>query len=423
MLPRGRRLSSSLLAGLLALAGGCGDGDEVTGPIVDAEAPTVVLTSAPATGAPEHELALSFRVTDDVALEVVTVDWGVAGTPVESIAVAGTADSGSCAHAFAEPGNFTIVVEVTDASGRRASATHAVSIAWPPPGAPAHLGVAVTDNLARIWWTPGAWGTSQEVVLSRLDAVEPDQVRVLGDNVDRSVSIPDLAWDASYTVTIASVNPAGRAESVPASIQVRAPEPALLTRFSAFAADPTCLALEWDAAEAAERYRVVLTGDAAGGTFEELVPAGATDVVLCAASYPIVDGVTYEARVVSLLGGREYGSNSLAFRVEFAPELTAAGTWSGTWVGPDAISIQFELQLEDAEGDVTGQWTAFVPVGSLGSGPVSGTRVQGAVELTLEQFGLAEFDELVRGEFLYVDTIEGQLVTSWGSSPLTLSRD
>lgn len=414
---------SFFLAASLLFAGACDDGNGVTDPIVDLEAPSVVLTSAPATGEPDHELSLSFTVTDDVALEFVTVDWGIDGTPVENIPIEGTTYSGSCAHTFAEPGEYAIVIEVTDASGRRSSVTHQVSIAQPPPGAPANLAVAVTDNRATVSWTLGAWGTSQEVVLSRLDAAEPDRVQVLGDNGTASFLLSDLAWDASYSVVVATINPVGRAESAPVAFQIRAPEPAVLTRFSADAADPTCLLLAWDPAEAAENYRVVVTGDAAGDSFDELVPAAATEAELCAATYPIVDGMTYAAQVVSLLGGREYGSNSMEYTVDLDPSFNASGAWSGTWISPAPAPIRLDLQLDDADGAITGQWAEFAPDGELlGSGLVSGTRVWGAVELTFEDFRFPEITPDLTGEFIDEDTIEGTLDLGFFQVPIEVSR-
>ena len=260
--------------------------------------------------------------------------------------------------------------------------------------------------------------------MSRLDAAEPDRVQVLGDNGTASFLLTDLAWDASYSVVVATSNPAGRAVSAPVEFQVRAPEPPVLTRFSAIAADPTCLLLAWDPAEAAENYRIVVTGDAAGDSFEELLPAAATEVELCAATYPIVDGMTYAAQVVALVGGREYGSNSLEYTVDLDPSFTASGAWSGSWQNPvTGVSIRLDLQLDDAEGAITGQWAEFAPDGEpLGSGPVAGTRVWGAVELTFEDFGFPEITVTLTGEFIDEDTIEGLVGLGFFDVPITMLR-
>jgi len=393
---RGEFLLSSMFAIAVLLTGSCDDGNGVTDPIVDVEAPSVVLTAAPATGELDHELSLSFTVTDDVALEVVTVDWGIDGRPVESIPVAGRTYSGSCTHTFAEPGEYTIVVEATDASGRRAGVTHEVSIAWPPPGSPANVAVAVTDNRAALSWTPGSWGTGQEIVMSRLDAAEPDRVQVLGDNGTASFLLTDLAWDASYSVVVATSNPVGRAASAPVEFQVRAPEPPVLTRFSAVAA---------------------------GDSFEELLPAAATAVELCSATYPIVDGMTYAGQVMSLLGGREYSSNSLEYTVDLDPSFTASGAWSGTWLSPAPALILLEFQLDDAEGAITGQWAEFDADGEpLASGPVYGTRVWGAVELTFEEFGFPEITATLTAEFVDEETIEGTLDLGLFEVPVEMTR-
>jgi hypothetical protein len=420
---RGEYLWSSMFVIAVLLTGSCDDGNGVTDPIVDVEAPSVALTAAPATGELDHELSLSFTVTDDVALEVVTVDWGIDGAPVESIPVAGRTYSGSCTHTFAEPGEYTIVVEATDASGRRAGVTHEVSIAWPPPGSPANVAVAVTDNRAALSWTPGSWGTGQEIVMSRLDAAEPDRVQVLGNNGTASFLLTDLAWDASYSVVVATSNPVGRAASAPVELQVRAPEPPVLTRFSAVAADPTCLLIAWDPAEAVENYRIVVTGDAVGDSFEELLPAAATAVELCSATYPIVDGMTYAGQVMSLLGGREYSSNSLEYTVDLDPSFTASGAWSGTWLSPAPALILLEFQLDDAEGAITGQWAEFDADGEpLASGPVYGTRVWGAVELTFEDFGSSEITGTLTGEFIDEETIEGTLDLGPFEVPVEMTR-
>ena len=419
---RGNYLLSSMFVIAVLLTGSCDDGNGVTDPIVDVEAPSVVLTAAPATGELDHELSLSFTVTDDVALEVVTIDWGIDDAPVESIPLEGKAYSGSCAHTFAEPGEYMIVVEVIDASGRRASANHEVSIAQPPPGAPTNVSVAVSDNRATVSWTPGGWGSGQEIVVSRLDAAEPDRVVILS-HVDAYVYFPNLGWAASYSVVVTTINPVGRAESAPVTFQVPAPEPPVLTRFSAAWDDPTCLVLAWDPAEAAENYRVVVTGEAAGDSFEQPLPAAATEVELCAATYPIVDGMTYSAQVVSLLGGREYGSNWLEWTVDFNPPFTATGAWTGTGWSPMPAPIRLDLLLdEDASGAITGWWTEFDLDGEpLGSGPVSGTRVWGAIELTLGDFVFPGPPTLT-GEFIDEDTVEGILDFGLFEVPITLSR-
>ena len=423
MRTRGKCLLSSFLAAALVVTGSCDDGNGVTDPVVDVEAPAVLLTAAPAAGEPEHEFSLSFTVTDDVALEVVTIDWGIDDAPVESIPLQGKAYSGSCTHVFAEPGEYTIVVEVIDASGRRASVTHLVSIAQPPPGAPTNVSVAVTGNRATVSWTPGGWGSGQEIVVSRLDAAEPDRVVILS-HVDAYVYFPNLGWAASYSVVVTTINPVGRAESAPVTFQVPAPEPPVLTRFSAAWDDPTCLVLAWDPAEAAENYRVVVTGEAAGDSFEQLLPAPATEVELCAATYPIVDGMTYSAQVVSLLGGREYGSNWLEWTVDFNPPFTATGAWTGTWISPiTGVPIRLSFTLNDIDGDIEGEWAEFAPDGEpMGSGPVLGTRVWGGVELILEDFGFPEITPNLTGQFTDEDTIEGILDLGFFEVPITLSR-
>lgn len=418
---------SHLLMVALLFAGACDeDGDSVTGPISDTEWPSLALTSAPDESRAEHEVALEFTVTDDVALDMVTVDWGVPGDPLETIPLEGKSFSGTCVHSFSATGQFTIVLQVRDESGRVSTATHEISITAPPPGAPIDIAVTVMGTTASIRWTPGDWASSQQVVVSRLDEPEPIRTREIADGAISSVLFTDLVRDASYEVTVTAINPLGRETSAPVLFQTPPPTPSSLTRFSAAAADPTCLVLEWTPGSPAENHRIAITGDTEADSFEEIVPWTVSEAELCLGAYPIVDGMTYTAQVFSVLGDREYGSNALAYTVDFNPVVyPATGSWTGTWLSPTGESdVILRLHLQDAEGVITGSWESdfFTAEPSF----VAGTRTSMAIDLTLhfgcEGLGSCPPNPLV-GEFTDADTIEAYLDVTFLLMPLTLKRD
>lgn len=405
-----------LLAAALMFAGACDDdGGGITEPITDLEPPSIVLSYAPADSRVDHEVTLGFTVTDDLALELVTVDWGVPGEPVESIPLEGTRVSLSCAHMFAGAGQFTIVLRVRDASGREATVTHDILVTQAPPQAPVDVTVTVNRTTATITWKPGAWATGQEVVVSRMDAPEPDRIQEVENGTIASMFFPGLTWDASYTVVVSGFNTEGRAESAAVGFETPAPDPPILDRFSAAAANPACLILEWTPASAAENYRVALTGDTEADSFEEVFGGMKSAAVFCVTTHPIVDGMTYEAQVFAVLGGKEYGSNALAYTVDLDPVYSATGTWTGEYAtmgGPRSIT----LVLDDADGQVSGTWLGV----DLGSGEVSGTRLWGYLELTLSN---GEWDIPFTGEITDADTIEANLDFGWFVLAVTMTRD
>jgi len=416
-----------LLMVFLLFAGACDeDGNGVTGPISDTEWPTLALTSAPDESRAEHEVALEFTVTDDVALDMVTVNWGAPGDPVETIPVEGKSFSGTCVHSFSATGHFTIVLQVRDESGHVSTATHEISITAPPPGAPIDIAVTVKGARATIRWTPGAWASSHEVAVSRLDASEPVQTRAVADGEISSVVFTDLARDASYEVTVAAINPLGRETTAPVKFQTPPPSPSSLTRFSSAAADPTCLVLEWTPGSPAENHRIAITGDTGADSFEEIVPWTVSEAELCLGAYPIVDGMTYTAQLFSVLGGKEYGSNTLEYTVDFNPVVyPATGSWTGTWLNPAGESeVLLRLHLQDADGVITGPWESdfFTAEPAF----VTGTRTSMAIDLTLhfvcEGAEYCPPNSLI-GEFTDADTIEAQLDVTWFDLPLTLKRD
>jgi hypothetical protein len=410
----------------LLFTGACDDEENsITGPPADTEWPSVVVTSAPAESRADHEVALEFTVTDDVALSMVTVNWGAPDDPVEMIPVEGKSFSGTCVHTFSATGRFTIVVQVRDTSGRVSTVRHDISITAPPPEAPLNVAVEVANTRAVITWTPGTWAAGHEIAVNRIDSPEPIRVQTVADGGLASWIVTGLAWDASYTVTVSALNAAGKAESSAVGFQTPPPNPAKLTRFGPVAADPTCLVLEWSLGAAAENYRVELRGDTDGDSFDVLVSNADSEAEFCANAYPIVDGMTYTAQVFSVLGDKEYGSNTLEYTVVFnPPAYWATGSWTATWVNAAGETEILSLQLEDDDGVITGSWECDI----FTSEPsfVTGTRTWAVIDLTLhfvcDGVGYCPPNPLV-GEFRDADTIEAQLGTGWFDLPLTLTRD
>ncbi len=404
-----------LLAAALLFAGGCeDDGSGVTDPVTDVEPPSIEITSAPAEGRADFEMVLQFTVTDDLALEVVTVDWGVPGEPPETIPVAGKNASLSCTHTFAAAGQFTIVLRVVDASGRETMLMHDVSVMKAPPDAPVAVAVAVNRINAVITWTPGAWATRQEVALSRTDATEPDRVQEFEDRRLASFIFTWLSWDADYEVVVTAINDEGRTESAPVAFRTPAPDPPALTRFSARAADPTCLVVDWTLAAAADNYRVAIRGDTEADSFEEVFGGTVSEAEFCAAAYPLADGMTYVAQVFAVLAGKQYGSNELAYALDLDPVFPAGDVWTGEYESPNGMH-PITLVLNDADGAISGSWESF----DLGNGTVSGTRTWGYLELTLhnDSWGIP-----FTGEFTSDDTIAGSMDLGWFILPVTLTR-
>jgi hypothetical protein len=259
--------------------------------------------------------------------------------------------------------------------------------------------------------------TSQEVVLSRPDGLEPDRVRSIGNNDQSRIAFSDLSWGADYEVYVAAISDAGRAQSAAVAIYVRTPDPPVLTRFSAD--HFTCLVLEWETAGpvdiAFEAYRVAIEGDSEADSFEEFLSATTTDARFCWGAYPIRDGVTYTARVFGILGNTEFASEPLAFTVDFGPVLDASGTWYGEYIsrvpGPCGgifqIPSEITLELFDTDGVISGTWAWTSLTGST-AGSLSGTRIEGHLELVLED-GDFDFDPLLSADFAGPDLMEASL--------------
>jgi hypothetical protein len=403
-----------VLAAALVLIGGCDGDDTVTGPPIDDEAPSVVITAAPDASPANVTVTVSFTATDGAALENVTCSWGDPGTPVDLFQTSGASLSASCSHTYDVPGEFTVVIRAKDAAGNEASLPHAITIGEPLPSAPTAVDVMVTGNGATVSWTPGNSATSQEVVLYRSGRPEPARAVTFADNVTSSTTFSDLAWDASYIVVVEAENDSGRAMSTPVSFMIALPAP-VVTRFMPLPGDPTCLVVQWTQVEVAEGYSVFLGVAGMAGSIWAALPAGATEAEFCASEYPIVDGVFYLAKVGSIVEGLDwpaYSDNAIPYTVDFdPPAYSAAGTWNGSYYGSGSEWVT--LELTDADGVITGSWTD-----SNASGSVTGIRIYGALELT---FDWPYSGYRLHVQFVEADQLEGVLSprpTTW----VTLDR-
>lgn len=423
---RRRILIPFLLALVVCGAAGCDDDDRPTAPTGDTEPPALVLTSAPATSQAKHEVVLMLEITDDVALESVTIDWGVPGDALDAIPLKGTRSSISCAHTYHVAGQFSIVVQVRDASDHEATSTHTITITEFAPEAPAGLAASVDRTTVSLTWVPGAWAEFHEIAVSRTDAPEPDRVWQAPSGEASGFRLTGLSWDASYTVVVTAVNPWGRADSDLIAFRTAVPDPPLLESFSSASEDPTCLALKWTPALEAESFRVAITADGEQEAINQHFSSSDREAQFCAALYPIVDGMTYTAQVFSVIGAREYGSNSIVFTADFDPVYSASGSWTASMEEASGEVDVLRLHLEDDDGRITGSWEQF---GIFGVTPrdVSGTRTWAAIDLTLHFWceGILEYcpPNALTGEFTDADTIEASLSTGFFPLPLTLKRD
>jgi hypothetical protein len=271
-------------------------------------------------------------------------------------------------------------------------------------------------NEAVVYWTPGEAATSQQVVVSHAGGLEPDRVASFADGVTRTASFPALSWDASYEAVVVAENGSGRAESAPVRFETQMPEPPVLTHFSTPAwtdhwyggggnPDPTCLFVEWTPTLFSLEYRVVLSGLPEGDSFESRIDNGARTEMFCAADYPIVDGTTYEAQVFAVGGSAEIGSEIRQTTTDFDPEYAATGTWSGVCGAAGFIeSCDMTLELVDTDGVVTGAWTGTCSRSGSDAGPLSGTRTDWRVDMTIQDAGA--YDVYFSGVFYTADRIE-----------------
>lgn len=269
------------------------------------------------------------------------------------------------------------------------------------PAAPTDISVTVHDNSVWVRWTPGDKAWTQDVVLSSADGLEPDRIKELTyvNNGTNHASFADLTWGASYSIVVAAVNEAGRAQSAPTNFEIPIPEAPVLKWFSA-TRDPTCLSVEWTASEQAKGYRVEVTGATESTSFEEGVYP-LTDAAFCATSYPIVDGMTYTAQVFAIFDGLELESATREFTVDFDPEYSLTGVWrGGSWVFEQYWPLT--VHLVDVDGDISGTWTDW-----RSSGSVTGTRIGGDLEFTFD--GRGEYDGHLSGDLTGPDRIEGMI--------------
>ena len=391
---RPRRVVPLVLLSGTFLFAACDGGDAPTGPAAAADAapPEITITMSIDEGVAEREVTLAWVASDDVGLASVSVSWSATGLR-QTIRATGREDSGSFSHRYEGPGEFTIAVTATDGAGKTASATRAFAVLRPPPSAPGGLDVAVQGNTLTVSWEPGAWATSQDVVVSRLDGQETERVRAFTDRFTQEAVLEDLAWEASYEVRVVAENESGRAESPPVGFRVEAPIPPFLSRFSAATDDSTCLVAWWDPGpDAADAYDLVVTGGSEAESFTERVSPG--EARLCATDVPIVDGGTYAAQVIAVYGAKAYGSNVRDWTVDFSPVYAVTGTWSAefrsmSWDDPrEVLYGAWTLELVEADGGITGTLTVTNGAGGTSDPiPVTGTQVGKTVELDVQENG------------------------------------
>jgi hypothetical protein len=421
-----------LLTLAVTLSAACDGDNDVTSPTIDRDAPSVEITAAPDASPAGHEVAIAFTATDGVALESVECGWGTPGTPPAVFLATGKSLSGSCAHAYDAPGQYTVVIRATDAAGNEAGQEHGITIGDPIPAAPTSVAVSTVWNEAIVRWTPGEAATSQQVVVSHAGGLEPDRVASFADGVTGSASFPALSWDASYEAVVVAENGSGRAESAPVSFEAQIPEAPVLTSFSTPVwteplwygmggfPDPTCLYVEWTPTLNSLEYRVVLSGLPEGDSFESRMDNSATEEMFCAADYPIVDGTTYEAQVFAVRGSEEIGSEILGCTADFDPEYSATGTWSGVCGAAGFIeSCDMTLEIVDTDGALTGAWTRTCSSGS-DDGPLSGTRTDWSVNMTIQDAGA--YDLYFSGVIYTADRIEAFYGIDGLIQPCTVDR-
>lgn len=254
------------------------------------------------------------------------------------------------------------------------------------PASPTDVSVTVQSNRAWIRWTPGVGARTHEVVLSNMDGVEPDRINEIGKTTKRDATFDHLTWGASYRVVVVAINEVGRAETAPTIFEIPIPHAPVLTWFSA-TRDPTCLTVEWSAygpEAGVQGIRVELTGTSESASFEEVVDplndspltmSLSPEAVFCGSDYPIIDRMTYTARVVAEFDGLELASDTREFTVDFDPDYSLTGVWRVLLYGSGTFSGR--LDLVDLDGDISGSWT--------GGGDVTGTRIAGDLHLLLER--------------------------------------
>jgi hypothetical protein len=294
-----------------------------------------------------------------------------------------------------------------------------------------------------------SWTASDDVALSAVSVSwgtpgsGPESVPVSGPSHTGSFT-HTYGETGAYTILLEATDAAGNRASATRDISVVEPDPAapdpvaadpeapvldrgpVLTRFSAVAAEPTCLQLEWwpslwrDPADGEitwrdEAYRVEIRGTAPGAGFEALVPHWPKEATFCADSYPIEDGETYAAQLFALIGDAEFPSDERTFTTDFEPFYTLTGTWQGEyWAFADH---HLTLELVEENGEISGTWTdpSFhydessneMVFERMMSGPVTGTRTYAAVTLVLEPGDDNESGNLLTVEFLEPDRLEG----------------
>ena len=160
-------LQTQIFTILVTATNTAGSSSSSTSTTINDRAPTVTVTSvSPNPVATGSALTATFAATDiDGTISSITVNWGD-GSVVDNLAGTVTSDT----HSYASPGNFTIIVSVTDNSGSKAQTTATVSVKPVTTSTPYALSVT-SDGKVYKTYTNGTMVLIGQPVLTQLRSV------------------------------------------------------------------------------------------------------------------------------------------------------------------------------------------------------------------------------------------------------------